>query len=138
VPKDTHATATTDHAQLELPEQVTLALAELAGAAHEGLLALAVETGLQVLQAMLDQDVARLVGPKGRHNPDRSAVRHGTEPGQVTLGGRRVRIRRNNTVPIRNRSTTSMTVSRSSAPYWLLMLPWRRSSTMKATICTVP
>jgi putative transposase len=94
VPKDTHRTATTDHAQLELPEQVTVAVAELAGAAHEGLLALAVGTGLQVLEVMLAADVARLVGPKGRHNPDRVAVRHGSEPGQVTLGGRRVRVRR--------------------------------------------
>jgi putative transposase len=94
VPKDTHRTATTDHTQLELPEQVTVAVAELAGAAREGLLALAVGTGLQVFQAMLAEDVARLVGAKGRHNPDRTAVRHGTEPGQVTLGGRRVRIRR--------------------------------------------
>jgi transposase-like protein len=66
----------------------------LAGAAREGLLALAVGTGLQVLQTMLAEDVARLVGPKGRHNPARAAVRHGSEPGQVTLGGRRVRIRR--------------------------------------------
>jgi hypothetical protein len=57
-------------------------------------LALAVGTGLQVLQAMLAEDVARLVGPKGRHNQDRAAVRHGSEPGQVTLGGRRVRVRR--------------------------------------------
>jgi transposase-like protein len=89
-----HRTATTDDARLELPEQVTLAVAELAGAAREGLLALAVGTGLQVLEAMLAADVARLVGPKGRHNPDRTAVRHGTEPGQVTLGGRRVRVRR--------------------------------------------
>jgi putative transposase len=94
VPKDTHRTATTDHAQLVLPEQVTVAVAELAQAAHDGLLALAVGTGLQVLQAMLAEDVARLVGPKGRHNPGRTAVRHGTEPGQVTLGGRRVRVRR--------------------------------------------
>jgi putative transposase len=94
VPKDTHRTATTDHAQLELPEQVTVAVAELAGAAHEGLLALAVGTGLQVLEVMLAAEVARLVGPKGRHNPDRVAVRHGSEPGQVTLGGRRVRVRR--------------------------------------------
>ena len=39
-------------------------------------------------------DVARLVGAKGRYNPDRTPVRHGSEPGQVTLGGRRVRIRR--------------------------------------------
>jgi putative transposase len=94
VPKDTHRTATTEQTQLELPEQVTLAVAELAGAAREGLLALAVGTGLQVLQAMLAADIARLVGPKGRHNPDRVAVRHGSEPGQVTLGGRRVRVRR--------------------------------------------
>jgi putative transposase len=94
VPKDTHRTATTDLAELELPEQVTVAVAELAGAAREGLLALAVGTGLQVLQVMLEEDVARLVGPKGRHNPDRTAVRHGSEPGQVTLGGRRVRVRR--------------------------------------------
>jgi putative transposase len=94
VPKDTHRTATTDHPQLELPERVTVAVAELASAAREGLLALAVGTGLQVLQAMLAEDVARLVGPKGRHNPDRAAVGHGAEPGQVTLGGRRVRVRR--------------------------------------------
>jgi putative transposase len=94
VPKDTHRTITTDLAELELPEQVTVAVAELAGAAREGLLALAVGTGLQVLQVMLAADVARLVGPKGRHNPDRTAVRHGTQPGKVTLGGRRVRVDR--------------------------------------------
>jgi hypothetical protein len=57
-------------------------------------LALAVGTGLQVLEAMLAEDVAWLVGPKGRHIPERAAVRHGSEPGQVTLGGRRVRVRR--------------------------------------------
>jgi putative transposase len=94
VPKNTHRTATTDHALDHLPERVTVAVAELAGAAREGLLALAVGTGLQVLQVMLAEDVARLVGPRGRHNPDRAAVRHGSEPGQVTLGGRRVRVRR--------------------------------------------
>jgi putative transposase len=58
---------------------------------------LAVGTGLQVLQvlqAMLDEDVTRLVGATGRHSPQRTAVRHGSEPGQVTLGGRRVRVRR--------------------------------------------
>jgi hypothetical protein len=92
--KDTHRTVTTDLGELELPEQVTVAVAELASAAHEGLLALAVGTGLQVLQVMLAADVARLVGPKGRHNPDRSAVRHGTQPGKVTLGGRRIPVDR--------------------------------------------
>ena len=32
--------------------------------------------------------------PKGRHNPERVVVRHGTQLGQVTLGGRRVRVDR--------------------------------------------
>jgi hypothetical protein len=40
VPKDTHRTATTDRAQPQLPERVTVAIAELANAAREGLLAL--------------------------------------------------------------------------------------------------
>jgi putative transposase len=84
VSKDTHRTRTADQPQLELPAAVTIAVAELASAARQGLLALAVGTGLQVLQVMLDEDVARLVGAKGRHNPERTAVRHGSEPGQVT------------------------------------------------------
>jgi putative transposase len=85
VPKNTHRTTTIDQALEHLPERVTVAVAELAGAAREGLLALAVGTGLQVLEAMLEDDAARLVGPKGRHNPDRTTVRHGSEPGQVTV-----------------------------------------------------
>src|SRR5215208_51446 len=93
MPKDTHSTLPAD-AELVLPEQVTIALAQLAGAAHEGLLALAVGTGLGVLGSLLDTDVERLAGPKGRHNPDRAAVRHGSQPGKVTLGGRRVRVDR--------------------------------------------
>ena len=48
-----------------LPERVTVALAEPAGAAREGLLAVAVGTGIGVLAALLDADVERLVGPKG-------------------------------------------------------------------------
>src|SRR5512133_227721 len=93
MPKDTHSTLPID-AELVLPGQVTVALAELAGAAREGLLALAVGTGLGVLGSLLAADVERLVGPKGRHNPQRAAVRHGTQPGKVTLGGRRVRVDR--------------------------------------------
>jgi putative transposase len=93
MPKDTHSTVPAD-AELVLPERVTVALAELAGAAREGLLALAVGTGLGVLGSLLDADVERLAGPKGGHQPDRGAVRHGTQPGKVTLGGRRVRVDR--------------------------------------------
>jgi transposase-like protein len=91
--KHTHPTLPADAGPV-LPEQVTIALGDLAGAAREGLLALAVGTGIRVLGELLAADVDRLAGPKGRHNPDRAAVRHGTQPGQVTLGGRRVRVTR--------------------------------------------
>jgi putative transposase len=94
LPKDTYSTLPAGAELLVLPEQVTVALTELAGAAREGLLALAVGTGLGVLGSLLEADVDRLVGPRGRHNPERVAVRHGTQPGQVTLGGRRVRVDR--------------------------------------------
>src|SRR5215211_8966017 len=86
MPKHTQPTLPAN-AELILPEHVTIALAELAGAAREGLLALAVGTGLGVLGSLLDADVDRLVGPRGQHNPGRTAVRHGTQPGQVALGG---------------------------------------------------
>jgi hypothetical protein len=64
VPKDTHHSATTDQALRHLPERVTVAVAELANAAREGLLALAVETGLQVLQAMLPRTWPGWSGPR--------------------------------------------------------------------------
>ena len=77
-----------------LPEAVSVAMAELAGDVQEGLLAMAVGTGLQVMAAMMNADVAAVCGPKGKHDPGRSAVRHGTEAGSVTLGGRRVPVPR--------------------------------------------
>src|ERR671918_704899 len=42
----------------------------------------------------MDEEVCEVVGPKGRHDPDRTAVRHGHEAGEVTLGGRRVGVDR--------------------------------------------
>jgi hypothetical protein len=77
-----------------LPERVRDALGELAGAAKEGLLALSVGVGLGVLSELMAEEVDDVVGPKGRHDAERSAVRHGHEPGEVTLGGRRVPVQR--------------------------------------------
>jgi putative transposase len=77
-----------------MPEAVTIALAEIAGSLREGLLALAVGTGLQVMDALIDESVAALAGPKFKHDPERTAVRHGTEAGSVVLGGRKLPIRR--------------------------------------------
>jgi transposase-like protein len=79
---------------LDLPDTVSLAMDDLAETVREGLLALAVGAGLQVMQVMMADSVTALCGPKGRHDADRSAVRHGSENGSVTLGGRRVPVRR--------------------------------------------
>jgi transposase-like protein len=77
-----------------LPERVQEALGELAGVAKEGLLALSVGVGLGVLEELMAEEVDEVVGPKGRHDPERDAVRHGREAGSVCLGGRRVAVGR--------------------------------------------
>jgi putative transposase len=77
-----------------LPPQVQEALGELVGAAREGLLALSVGVGLGVVHELMELEVDEVVGPKGTHNPDRTAKRHGHEDGSMTLGGRRVQVRR--------------------------------------------
>jgi putative transposase len=79
---------------LTIPEEVSVALGEIAESAKEGLLALAVGAGLQVLGTMMEESVTALAGPKGKHDPDRTAVRHGHEQGSVVLGGRRVGVQR--------------------------------------------
>ena len=76
--------------QIAVPEQVAVSMAEIAGSVKEGLLALAVGAGLQVMAAMFAEDAERLCGPGGKHNPGRAGYRHGTEAGSVTLGGRRI------------------------------------------------
>jgi hypothetical protein len=48
-------------------------LTELVGSLREGLLALAVGAGLQVMEAIIDDGVTALAGPKGRHDPNRNA-----------------------------------------------------------------
>lgn len=54
---------------LTIPEEVSVALAEIAESAKEGLLALAVGAGLQVLQQMMEESVTALVGPRASTTP---------------------------------------------------------------------
>ncbi len=92
VPRPRIVSRSTDLEVEDLPEQVTIGLRELVGAAKEGLLALSVGVGLAVVQELFEAEVTRLAGPKGKHDPDRRAYRHGQEDRQVTLGGRRVQV----------------------------------------------
>ena len=77
-----------------MPDTVTIAIADLAGELEEGLLAFAVGTGLKVLDVILEDEATAIAGPRGRHDPERTTVRHGRDSGVVTLGGRQVAISR--------------------------------------------
>jgi putative transposase len=85
---------TLEASESPLPPKIQEALGELVGAAREGLLALSVGVGLSVVHELLELEVDEVVGPKGKHNPGRAAKRHGHQDGSMTLGGRRVAVRR--------------------------------------------
>jgi putative transposase len=76
-----------DTSALAVPERVSVAMNEIAADMREGLLELAVGAGLQVMAQLMEADVTAVCGPRGKHDPDRAATRHGTERGSVTLGG---------------------------------------------------
>jgi hypothetical protein len=98
-----------------LPGRVQEALGQLVGAAREGLLALSVEVGLGVLSELLEREVDELVGPKGKWNAERSAVRHGHEDGEVTLTGVSTRLYRRAHEPVGERvETTARSTSKSA------------------------
>jgi transposase-like protein len=80
--------------EFALPARVQEVLGLLVGSAREGLLALSVGVGLGVLAELMEEEVVEVVGVRGKHDPDRAAVRHGHEAGEVTLGGRRVAVER--------------------------------------------
>jgi putative transposase len=100
------AQATSDPGPLGLVPAVALGLPErLAGRVDEhtrlfvehmrqGLLAASTAVGLEVMGELMDVEVVELAGPKGKHDPARTAMRHGSEQGTVTLGGRRLGVRR--------------------------------------------
>lgn len=94
IPRPRLVSRSADLESEDLPERITIALREVAGAAKEGLLAFSVGIGLAVLDELFEAEVVRLAGAKGKHDVDRRAYRHGHEPRQVTLGGRRVQVKK--------------------------------------------
>jgi hypothetical protein len=65
-----------------LPPRVEEALGELVEAAKEGLLALSVGVGLGVLSELTEEEVDEVVGPKGKHDPERLRRGQTSEPDQ--------------------------------------------------------
>ena len=76
----------------DLPVEATVALAEVAGAIKDGLLAFASATGLVVMFQMMQTELTGRVGEKHAKIPvdERVGNWHGTTKGSVVLGGRTV------------------------------------------------
>ena len=81
-------------AGVESPTTRRLPLVELLIDTEAELFDLAVRSGLQVLDAMLEEDRTALCGPRYAHQANRTASRAGTVASEVVLGGRKVAIRR--------------------------------------------
>ena len=81
-------------AGVESPTTRRLPLVELRIDTEAELFDLAVRSGLQVLDAMLEEDRTAICGPRYAHQADRTASRAGTVASEVVLGGRKVAIRR--------------------------------------------
>lgn len=82
------------HLPTRLAGKVNERLEVFAAQMREGLLAATVAVGLEVMGEFIDAEVTDVAGPKGKHDPGRTANRHGTQEGTVTLGGRRIAVTR--------------------------------------------
>jgi transposase-like protein len=74
--------------------QLPLDREELLGLMQDSLEGLAVELGLLVASAILEDEVTRLCGRRYERQPDRTHTRYGRQGGVVTLGGQKLPIDR--------------------------------------------
>jgi putative transposase len=89
-PSRVQATSVAETIRVEFPPHLRAVLA----GTRSAFFGLCVEAGRQVLEAMMEHDRTALCGPKDQHDADRRAVRAGSAPSAVTLGGRRIEMRR--------------------------------------------
>ncbi|HEX9123114.1 MAG TPA: IS256 family transposase [Actinomycetota bacterium] len=73
-----------------LPLEATIAMADVAGAIKDGLLAFASATGLVVMFKMMEAELTEMIGPKHARIPGREGNWHGTTTGSVVLGGQKL------------------------------------------------
>jgi hypothetical protein len=109
---------------VELPEELRLSLGAIAGVTREGLLAMCTTVGLAVMgERMTAAMTAKVGGPKHAKLAHRQGNWHGSAPGSVVLGGRRVPVERprgrsvtGDDLDAQARSTSRSSVSRGSRP----------------------
>lgn len=74
----------------ETPQLTFAAMIDARATLHEAV----VRSGMMILSAMLEEDRARICGPRYVHDTKRRATRAGYADGELAIGGRRVTIRR--------------------------------------------
>ncbi len=74
--------------------EIPLPLLEAFGSIEDSFFELCIDSGQQVLRAMMEQDREDLCGPRWKRDAERRAGRAGTTKSEVTLGGRRISIPR--------------------------------------------
>jgi hypothetical protein len=88
---------TTPHAAAELaglPLEATVAMADIASAMREGLLAFSTAAGLVVMRQKLDAELAGLVGARHAKLAERVGELEWDDAGQVVLGARKISVER--------------------------------------------
>jgi len=78
----------------ELLVQLPLPMAEVWAEVQAQVEELTGQAGLQILRAILENEVTRRVGPPHRPNPSAGCVRWGQQPGYVVFGGQKVPVER--------------------------------------------
>ncbi|MCH8890860.1 MAG: IS256 family transposase [Myxococcales bacterium] len=93
-----HASKSSHLQLVELPKsvavQVPLPVLGALASAENAFFDLCIDVGQQVFSVLMEQDRESLCGPKGKHDADRSATRAGSTSSDITLGGRRIPVRR--------------------------------------------
>jgi putative transposase len=74
--------------------QFALPLPEILGLAQQGLMQLALAAFIGLAEAMMQWEVADLVGPKNQANGERENSRWGAQPGYCVVGGQKVPLQR--------------------------------------------
>ena len=80
--------------QPHVERQLPLPLLSCLKAVREGFFELCIHVGEQALHALMEQDRTALCGARWSRDPSRRAVRGGSTASEITLGGRRIRVRR--------------------------------------------
>ena len=78
----------------ELLVRVPLPLAEVWAEMQAQVEELTGQAGLQILRAILENEVTRRVGPPHRPNPTAGCVRWGKQPGYVVFAGQKIPLER--------------------------------------------